>query len=119
MLRWGLLETAMLSALGEERTSPGISRRWLSACDTGPEIRRQIAQLARVRHVLAHGLCGVEGRAGLNGEPGVRCRRANGSVIQIALNELETSAQHLDLLRLSVERHHRNLGHSSQSRPGV
>lgn len=115
MPRWGFLETAMLDAIGEKRIGPGISQRWLTTFDMGPEIKREIKQLARVRHLLAHGLCGVEGRVGLSGEPGVRCRRANGSVIEIALNELETFAQHLDLLRLSVDRHHRGLGRPIRS----
>jgi hypothetical protein len=102
MLRWGLLETAMLERLGERRATPGLFARWRSACGPSAETVREIERLAAIRHLLAHGLCGVEGRAAGAGTASVLCRREDGSTSTISLVALRATAQDLDLLRLCV-----------------
>jgi hypothetical protein len=103
MLFWGFLEAKMLETLDDEARGPSIFQRWLTTAQPS-ELVDQIKDVAAVRHLLAHGLCGLAARPKGGGEAHVLCRRLDGAVVPITIGELRETAQRLDLLRLSLDR---------------
>jgi hypothetical protein len=102
MLRWGFLETAMLTRLGGESPARPIVQAWQSRCNPDHRMVEEIAAVASVRHALAHGLFRVEARPAV-GSPHVSCRLLDQSAVEFTFDQLREAAERLDRLRLRIE----------------
>ena len=103
MLRWGYLESAMLTVVsdGQSPRRP-IVQIWQSLRNPDPSMVEEIAAVASVRHALAHGLFKVEARPA-SGSPHVSCRLLDQKAVEFTLDELQEVAERLDRLRLNIE----------------
>lgn len=102
MFRWGLLEGAMLKALGDTTAAPAIVQRWQAAFPPTPDVLEALSRSAEVRHLLAHGLCGAQAQPSDGSAAKVICRTTDGLNVTLTLGQLHSTAQELDLLRLSL-----------------
>lgn len=107
MLYWGFLESAMLGGLAGSSRTP-IVQRWLTTTEPSSEIVDEIKDAAAVRHLLAHGLCGVHAQPRHGGEAEVVCRDPDDMLTTITLGRLRQVAQSLDRIRLRIETRHRS-----------
>lgn len=103
LLYWGYLEGAMVETLGDRPAAPALVWKWQTACKPSDETIGEIREMAAVRNLLAHGLCGVDARPRHGGEAEVVCRAGDGDLKRLTLGELRDTAQRLDLLRLSID----------------
>lgn len=103
MLRWGYLESAMLTVVSDGQTPRRpIVQVWQTLCSPDPDMVEEIGAVASVRHALAHGLFRVEARPP-EGSPHVSCRLPDNQVVEFTFGELQEVAERIDRLRLRIE----------------
>lgn len=111
MLRWGFLETEMLTKLAQSGYGPipraAPLQQWrivsaLSASDVSAWTE-EIERVAQIRNLLAHGLIRGDARP-IVGDPGIVCRDMDGQHHAISYESLLDTAKILDVVRLRLHR---------------
>ena len=111
MLRWGFLETEMLTKLAASgygpipRAAPLQQWRIVSARSASnvSAWTEEIEQVAQIRNLLAHGLTGGHAQPTVE-DPGIVCRDMDGGHHAISYDTLIDTAKVLDIVRHRLRR---------------